>query len=393
MSDLFYLSLQYIRYHKIKVLILTFAITLISWLPVAIQTIVDQTAEQLLSRADNTPLVIGAPGSPLELSLGSLYFRSQPPGTIKYNEVTKLLSTGYAQAIPLYFRFHAQDYPIVGTSPDYFNFRNHQRATGRHVALLGEAIIGAEVAQSMKLKVGDSVISSPESVFDIAGVYPLKMRVVGILKSSFSPDDKAIFVDIKTTWVIQGKGHGHQNLSDKKAMAQVLKKEGRNIVANASVRQYNEITSDNIDSFHFHGDISDHPLSAIIPVTKDKKSEALLLGVYREERDDVQIVRSQQVIKELLKTVFTVRDYIVVGITIVAIATGTIAILVFFLSLKLRQGERFTLARIGTGQLQIYFLMAIEIITVILLSGCLSALLILATNKFGIQLLQQLLIS
>ena len=393
MKDLFYLSLQYIRHHKIKLLILTIAITLISWLPIAIQMIVDQTAEQLLSRADNTPLVIGAPGSPLELSLGSLYFRSQPPKPIKYAEVSKVESTGYARAIPLYFRFHAQDYPIVGTSPDYFNFRKHQLESGRHVALLGEAVIGAGIAQAMHLQVGDHIISSPESVFDIAGVYPLKMPVVGILKTSFSPDDKAIFVDIKTAWIIQGKGHGHQDLSSKNAMGQVLKKEGSNIVANASVRQYNEITADNIESFHFHGDISEHPLSAIIPVTKDKKSEALLLGVYREERDDVQIVRSQQVIKELLKTVFTVRDYIVVGIAIVAIATGTIAMLVFFLSLRLRQGERFTLARIGASHLQIYFLMAIEIISVILVSAFFSGLLILATNQFGIQLLQQLLTS
>ena len=82
MSDLLYLSGQYIRYHKNKLLILIFAITLASWLPLAIQIIVEQTARQLLDRADNTSLVIGAPGSPLELALGSLYFRTQPPATL-----------------------------------------------------------------------------------------------------------------------------------------------------------------------------------------------------------------------------------------------------------------------------------------------------------------------
>ena len=72
MKDLLYLSLQYVRHHKAKLLVLTFAITLVSWLPIAIQSIVEQTADQLLARAESTPLVIGAPGSPLELSLGSL---------------------------------------------------------------------------------------------------------------------------------------------------------------------------------------------------------------------------------------------------------------------------------------------------------------------------------
>jgi putative ABC transport system permease protein len=393
MNDLLYLSGQYIRHHKNKLLILIFAITLVSWLPIAIQTIVDQTAEQLLDRANNTPLVIGAPGSPLELALGSLYFRTQAPETLNFGELKKVEATGFARAIPLYYRFNSQGHPIVGTNPDYLEFRKLQFAQGRPAALLGEAVLGADVARALKLAVGDFVISSPENVFDIAGVYPLKMPVVGILEPAFSPDDQAIFVDIKTSWVIQGLGHGHQDLNTRKAAGQVLKKEGSNIVANASVRQFNEITPDNIASFHFHGDNSQHPISAIIPVAKNDKAAALLIGIYQEERDDIQIVRSQRVITELLDTVFTVRNYIIIGIAAIAVATAIIALLVFLLSLRLRQGERFTLARIGASQTQIFLLMATEIITVLLVSAGLSALLIIATQQFGMQLLQQLLLT
>jgi putative ABC transport system permease protein len=245
----------------------------------------------------------------------------------------------------------------------------------------------------MGLAVGDHVISSPESVFDLAGVYPLKMPVVGILAPALSPDDEAVIVDIKTTWVIQGLGHGHQDLNRSEAVGQILKREGDNIVANASVRQYNEITPDNLDSFHFHGDNSDNPISAIIPLPRDEKSAALLLGYYQEEREDVQIVRSRRVIAELLDTVFTVRDYIVVGIAIVAVATATVALLVFYLSLRLRKGERFTLARIGASRLQIQALMATEVIAVLLLSTILSAALIAVTRSYGMALLQQLLLT
>lgn len=393
MSDLLYLSGQYIRHHKNKLAILIFAITLVSWIPIAIQSIVDQTAKQLLDRASNTALVIGAPGSPLELALGSLYFRAQTPETLSYAELQRVEETGLARAIPLYYRFNAQGHPIVGTHPDYLEYRKLQFAKGRPAVLLGEAVLGANVARESGLDIGDFVISSPENVFDIAGVYPLKMPVVGILKPAFSPDDQAIFVDLKTSWVIQGLGHGHQDLNSQKAAGQILKKEGDNIVANASVRQYNEITPDNIGSFHFHGDNHKHPISAILPVTKNEKHAALLLGMYQEERDDVQIVRSQRVISELLDTVFTVRNYIIIGIAAVAIATFVIALLVFLLSLRLRQGERFTLSRIGASQSQIFLLMASEIATVLLVSACLSALLILATQRFGMQLLQKLLLT
>lgn len=391
MRDLLYLSAHYIRHHRVKLLVLTLAITLVSWLPIAIQSIVDQTARQLSQRAENTPLVIGAPGSPLELSLGSLYFKAKTPRVLPYAEVAAVRATGYARAIPLYYRFRVQDYPVVGTSPDYFDYRGLRLASGRHAALLGEAVIGAQVARAMQLTVGDHVISSPESVFDLAGVYPLKMPVVGILAPGFSPDDEAVFVDIKTAWVIQGLGHGHQDLNRREALGQILKREGDNIIANASVRQFNEITPDNLDSFHFHGDNADNPISAIIPVPTDKKSAALLLGHYLEERSDVQIVRSQRVIGELLDTLFTVRDYIVVGIAIVALATATVALLVFYLSLRLRKGERFTLARIGASRWQIQALMATEVIFVLLLSAVLSAILIALTRQYGMALLQQLL--
>jgi putative ABC transport system permease protein len=392
-KDLLYLSVNYIRHHRVKLLVLTLAITLVSWLPIAIQSIVDQTARQLSQRAERTPLVIGAPGSPLELSLGSLYFKAKTPQVMSYAEVAAVRATGYARAIPLYYRFRVQDYPLVGTSPDYFDYRGLRLSSGRHAALLGEAVIGAQVARAMQLTVGDHVISSPESVFDLAGVYPLKMPVVGILAPGFSPDDEAVFVDIKTAWVIQGLGHGHQDLNRKEALGQILKREGDNIIANASVRQFNEITPDNLDSFHFHGDNADNPISAIIPVPADKKSAALLLGHYLEERSDVQIVRSQRVIGELLDTLFTVRDYIVVGIAIVALATATVALLVFYLSLRLRKGERFTLARIGASRWQIQALMATEVIFVLLLSAVLSAILIALTRQYGMALLQQLLMT
>ncbi len=393
MNDLLYLSLQYIRYHKVKLLVLTFAITLVSWLPIAIQSIVDQTAEQLLKRAQNTPLVIGAPGSPLELSLGSLYFRAKTPNHLPYAELAVVEATGLARAIPLYYRFRVQAHPIVGTSPDYFDYRGLRLASGRSAVLLGEAVLGAKVAEAMGLGVGDHVISSPESVFQLAGVYPLKMPVVGVLAPSFSPDDEAVFVDVKTTWVIQGLGHGHQDLNRKESLGQILKREGDNIVANASVRQFNEITLDNLDSFHFHGDNDNNPISAIIPLPHDEKSAVLLLGRYLEERKDLQIVRSQRVVGELLDTVFTVRDTIVVGIAVVALATATIALLVFYLSLRLRRGERFTLARIGASRLQIQALMATEVIAVLSMSAVLSAVLIALTQRYGMALLQQFLLT
>jgi len=83
----------------------------------------------------------------------------------------------------------------------------------------------------------------------------------------------------------------------------------------------------------------------------------------------------------------------VVGIAVVAIATATVALLVFYLSLRLRSGERFTLSRIGASRLQVQILMATEVVFVLLFSAALAALLIALTRQYGISLMQQLLLA
>jgi hypothetical protein len=75
---------------------------------------------------------------------------------------------------------------------------------GRQIAVLGEAVVGARVAGRLDLGPGDTVVSSPENLFDLDGVYPLQLQIVGVLTPTGTPDDEAVFVDIKTTWVIAG---------------------------------------------------------------------------------------------------------------------------------------------------------------------------------------------
>ena len=83
------------------------------------------------------------------------------------------------------------------------------------VVTVGDAadrIIDGVKTRIEKLNVGpgDTIVSTPEQVFDLAGVYPLKMRITGILPQTGGPDDRAVFVDLKTAWIIEGIAHGHE---------------------------------------------------------------------------------------------------------------------------------------------------------------------------------------
>ena len=390
MLDILYMTWRNLIYHKIRSVILVVSITLTIYLPIGLKVVVDQSAESLTNRAEVTPLVIGAKGSPLELVLNTLYFESDVSETISYSEVARVTENNQAVAIPVYCRFNSGKQPIVGTSLDYFSFRRLEVEEGRYIAMLGECVLGAKAAEEMGVAVGESVISSPESVFDIAGVYPLKMKVVGILALAGTPDDEAVFVDLKTAWIIEGLAHGHEDLSKPEAAAGVLKRDGKVIVGNASVVQYREITPGNLDSFHFHGRPETFPITSIIVVPKDERAAALMQGKYLGEEERVQIVNPRHIMDELLETILTVRAYFVTAIMVVGLSTLALAVLVFLLSLRLRLREIATMHKIGGSRGRVFCILSAEIVVVLLLgSGC-AIMLTAITSQFGAEMIRHL---
>ena len=387
-----YLAWRYLAYNRFKTAILVLSITLIVYVPVGLRVLVSQSAEQLTARAAATPLLIGSRGSPLELVLNSLYFESETPEPMGFDQSIRVSDSGLALPIPLHVRFRAQGHAIVGTSLDYFRYRGLRVASGRQMTTLGECVLGASAAAELEKAPGDTVISSPETVFDLAGVYPLKMRVTGVLAPSHTPDDTAVFVDLKTAWVIQGLGHGHEDLSRPEANAQVLSRDGDQIVANASVQQYQEITEDNVDSFHFHGDQASYPITAVIAVPPDDRSAALLRGRYLGDEETAQILLPVTVMDDLLSTIFTVQTYVVAAVVFVGLATLLTSILVFLLSLRLRRREIETMIKIGGSRGSITSVLSLEVAFVIALAVVLAAGLMIFTARYGSQLIQSLIL-
>jgi len=389
----FYLAWRYLVHHRIKTAILVLAVALIGFLPAGLNVLVGQSAADLTARAEATPLLVGAKGSPLGLVLRALYFESSPPEPTSWAEALRVRESGLAGAIPLHVRFRVGDQPIVGTSLAYFDFRGLEVAAGRLMATLGECVLGAVAAEHLAAAPGDHVVSSPESLFDLAGVYPLRMRVAGVLAPTHGPDDRAVFVDVKTAWVIEGLGHGHQELADPAADAAVLAREAGRITANASVAEYNEITPENAASFHFHGDAAGFPLTAVIAVPDDEKSRVILMGRYQGADEPSQILRPAPAVESLLGTVFTIRSYVLAALALVGFATLAVTVLVFLLSLRLRRREVETLIKIGAARANVAALLASEVAFVLIAGAALAALLTFLTATTGADAIRALLVS
>ena len=237
MLDSLYIAWKYVSFNKVKTFTLVACITLILFLPVFLEILLVESERQLLSRAVSTPLVVGAKGSSLDLIMNTLYFGDEVPELINMEASEKVIESDLALPIPVYVRFRTREHPIVGTTLDYFDFRGLKVREGSPLTMLGDCVVGATVAERLGLKPGDSLFSSPENLFDLSGIYPLKMKVTGILEKSHTSDDLAVFVDLKTAWVIQGLGHGHEDLARVKDPQAILKREENNITASPKHRK------------------------------------------------------------------------------------------------------------------------------------------------------------
>lgn len=385
-----YLAYRYIRYNRVKSLILVCCVTLITFLPLSLQLLVTESEQQLMARAKTTPLLLGSKGSSLDLALNSLYFTSEMPELIDMSAAYRIDDTGFGIGVPLYVRFQAQGVPIVGTSLDYFEFRNLQVAQGRQLARLGECVLGAQAAENLQLGPGDFIVSSPENMFDLAGVYPLKMQITGVLERSHSADDLAIFTDLKTTWVIQGLGHGHQDVVAIKDPTLVMQRSESNVTASVKLYHFSEITEENYPSFHFHGDLEAYPISAVICLPDDEKGRTLLQGRFLGKEEMLQIFEPHTVIAELLQNIFRIKNVLDAIILVVSGATIASLGLVFSLSLRLRQKEVDTIFKIGCDRAMILQLLTAEIGLIIGLSVLLVLLLIGAMHFFTADLVRLL---
>ena len=192
-----------------------------------------------------------------------------------------------------------------------------------------------------------------------------------------------VFVDIKTAWIIEGIGHGHQDVTAEHTDKDLLlKTDDDKVTASAAVLPYTEITKDNIGSFHFHGLESDFPVTAVIANPRGDKQRTLLLGRYASERKEkAQCVKPTNVVSDLMNIVFRVEQLVWVSSLLSVTVTSLLVGLVLLLSIRLRKPEIETMSRIGCSRFSVVKIIGTEVFLMFAASIALSATLALVTER------------
>jgi putative ABC transport system permease protein len=374
MNRVLLLAWKYVAYHKVKTAILTICLTLTIVSPLAAHLLIAHFGAAWMARARATPLVVGAKGNRFDLVLKALYFGSARVDAIAMSEVEAIRESGLGMPIPLHLRYTARQYPIVGTSLEYFGFRGLSVARGTLPQRLGQAVLGANVAADLQSGPGDSLFSDQRSLYDITKTYPLKMHIVGVLEEMGTPDDRALFIDVKTAWIIDGITHGHHDVVTVPDEAGILQRTAESVVTDDSIVEYNEVTPENVHLFHTHAEPDALPLSAIIVVPRDVKSATLLKARYNLSKVNRMLV-PEAIVEELLGLVFKVKRFFDANFALVTVSTGLFIILIVLLSRRIRRAEMETMSKIGCSRLMAFWLQATELAIVLAMSVVLAGVL------------------
>jgi len=167
-----------------------------------------QLNEKISSNSKGIDLVVGAKGSPLQLILCSIFHVDFPTGNIKLKEAEKLSKHRLVKnAIPLALGDSYKTFRIVGTNLSYPKLYQAELASGTWWNNNLEVALGATVAKSLKMKVGDSFTSAHGLMREGTEHAESLYQVTGILKPTGSVVDNLILTNIESIW----KVHSHDS--------------------------------------------------------------------------------------------------------------------------------------------------------------------------------------
>jgi putative ABC transport system permease protein len=156
-------------------------------------------------------LLVGAKGSPTQLIMSTILLQDTLVGNIPFDYFETLRrDPRVAHAVPLAMGDSVRGFRIVGVGPEFFVLADpvSQRpyfavAEGRVFETTFEAVLGAQVTATWRMSLHDSFQSQHGLLEGVPGAaHQANYTIVGILKPSHTPLDRAVFVPLDSYWEV-----------------------------------------------------------------------------------------------------------------------------------------------------------------------------------------------
>ncbi len=185
--------------------------------------------EQSVSGAD---LIVGARGSPLQLMLYSVFRSGEATHNMDWSSVEALAAhPAVAWSIPVSLGDSHHGFPVLGTTSAYFEHfkygdkRPLKLAGGRPFQAVFEAVLGAEVAESLGYKIGDRLtLSHGSGETGLAEHADKPFVVVGVLARTGTPVDNTVHIGLDAMEAIHLDWQGGAHIPGMAIPAEYVKK-------------------------------------------------------------------------------------------------------------------------------------------------------------------------
>jgi putative ABC transport system permease protein len=181
--------------------------------------------ERAFSRGSgNMHMMVSRDASPLVAVLNGVFYARPPRNPIPWEKYTQIAGMRpWAYAVPVVQGDSYRGYPVLGTLSSFFTqFKPEadepwRLMDGRAFEAPFEAVLGATVARETGLQLGDEILmthgagteGAEEEEHDEHGHSHVHRdfpcTVVGILRATGSPHDRAVITDLETAWIV----HAH----------------------------------------------------------------------------------------------------------------------------------------------------------------------------------------
>ncbi len=235
--SVFSLVLKNIAQRKFSVFLTAISVALGVALITATLDIKRQVEEKFSQTSVGYELIVGAKGSPLQLVLNTVYHLGNPTGNLPYSTYELYRRNPFVSyAIPMGLGDNYKGFRIVCTTTEFFTKFNYAKdrkfelAEGRlfHDDELYAAVLGKEVAEKTGLKLGDKFVAThglQEASGDVGKQHEHnQFTVVGVLKKTGTPSDKAVYASLPTVWAIHDEEAHDDGETRKEAVERIYGK-------------------------------------------------------------------------------------------------------------------------------------------------------------------------
>ncbi len=272
MKTLLTIVLKSAWYRRSSLLLTVLSIAISVTLLLGVDKIRKEAKNSFINTISQTDLIVGARSGPVNLLLYSVFRIGNATNNVSWETYEEIADYDQvAWSIPISLGDSHQGYRVMGTNSDYFTHYRYGQAQslifsqGVPFADVYDAVLGAEVAQSLGYVVGDELIISHGLVSaDFADHADKPFIVVGVLAKTGTPLDRTVHVSLEGIEAIhidwQGGGRSQLQLSAEQARKMDLTPK--------TITAFMIGLEDRIHTFRLQRAITEYdeePLLAIIP--------------------------------------------------------------------------------------------------------------------------------